>query len=1121
MSTISQRIPNLLLGVSQQPDKLKFPGQVTEASNVFPDYALGLLKRPGGKFESELLNGTARGRWFSILRDDNEKYVGQYDNVDGQFRIWSLIDGKPRAVDMGTTAATGNPAGCNFTTAGPVWSTTVLAEDSSSQNATTVANMFDGSTATFCTPLNVSTSLTIDWDVTTAVPYQTLEVYVGNGVTVINYKGTQISTNNVEGWYTIDNSAGTLDNNNNILLTDNSVPLVGPSIAAIRINKQTILIDADTNWFQKELNGLNARKTVTATELNDLNIAQGDFSASNNNQSTTKQSLFDVNVTYKNGYYEETLASGVLERIDNGQRIIKDATANPTQVAVVAKGAAMPQNYALGNDRTTDYPWFKRDGYRVYEVEKTIPAASDANELAQATADMNTAQAAYDDAVTEEAASKTLYDAKVTACQIGAANIPATAYLKDADPEDIEILTVNDFTFVLNKNKTTAMKTSRSPATVNEAFVVIKTVGYSANYTVRINGLDVTYQTPSSTSGQVLDSTLIAFNIANQINNATSGLLVNFTANIVGPGFHLSGNQGFVIETRGSGTEEGLIAFQQEISTASRLPNQCKDGYIVKVVNSDDVNADDVYVKFKTANSGAFGVGVWEETVGPNLEFEIDETTMPHQLVREANGAFKYEPIDWRDREVGDDTTNPIPSFIGKKIQNMFFYRNRLGMLSNEGVIMSRAGDYYNFFANSAQVVAADDPIDLQATSIRPVTLNYTLSTSVGLLVFGPNEQFLMSSDADVLSPTTTKINTLSTFECDPLVDAVAVGTVQAFISKSNLYTKLFMMLNVQKDAAASIDEATANVPEYIPSSIDSLTSSPAMAITSLGTKGSDTIYQHRFFVQGEDRIQTWYKWKLTGNLQLQFFDKTTFYAVTTSGSSVYLTSYDLTQASESGYLTLPTGERTDVCMDMFNINPERSYSDVTKKTTVELPFTHVAGKKLAVLIIGTYIGDEIAATAESEGSVLYFEDADITNNSVALDGDYRGRDLVIGYVYDMSVELPVFYTTQTEGRRSIADHTADLILHRIKVSTGLSGPITYNVDITGRDAWQNVVNVTLPSTYVLNNVNLSASAVHDIPIYQRNENLKITIVGDTPFPVSLLNIVWEGNYNRRFYQRS
>ena len=982
MSTISQRIPNLLLGVSQQPDKLKFPGQVNEATNVFPDYALGLLKRPGGKFEAELYNAEARGRWFPILRDDQEKYVCQYDTTDGQFRIWSLIDGKPRAVDMGTTAATGQPPTCNVTN---------LKSD--------------------------------------------LDVY-------------------------------------------------------------------------------NAAQSTTDTELSDLHTTQSTFQKANDGQNVTKESLFDVDVTYKNGYYEETLTSGVLERIDNGQRIIKDAGVN---AGSIAKGAAMPAGYSLGNERTNDYPWFKRDGYYVYEVEKEVAATHTSGQLATATSDMNTAQTNYDTAVTTETTEKNNYDVEVVSCAIGSANIPATAYLKDATPEDIEILTINDYTFVLNKNKVAAMKASTSPAQPDEAFVVIRTVAYNADYKVTINGTTVTHTTPQTTSGATLDAGSIAAALTSSI-NGISGI----TAVQVGPGIYVSSSTlSFTISTSGSSTEEGIFAFQDQINLASRLPNQCENGYIVRVTNSDDVNADDVYVEFKTTANAPRGPGVWEETIGPGLQFEIDETTMPHQLVRQANGVFKYEPVDWTDRLVGDETTNPIPSFIGKKINNMFFYRNRLGMLANEAVIMSRAGDYFNFFANSSQVVAPDDPIDIQATSVKPVTLNYTLSTSVGLLVFGPNEQFLLSTDADILSPTTTKINTISTFECDDSIDAVAVGTAQAFISKSNLYSKLFLMLNVQKESAASIDEATTNVPEYVPSGIDTMVSSPAMSIISLGTAGSDTIYQHRFFIQGENRVQTWYKWKLTGDLRLQFFDKTTFYAVTSSGSNVYLTSYDLTQASESGYLTLPTGEKTDVCLDMFNNNPYRTYSDVTKKTTVELPFDHIPGKKLAVVAIGTYIGDNIAATDESEGAVFYFEDADITSNTVLLNGDYRGRDLVIGYVYDMTVKLPKLYATQIEGQRAISDSTADLILHRIKVSTGLSGPVTYKVDITGRDSWSNVVNVTLPYTYVLNNVNLSASAMHDVPIYQRNENLTIRIIGDTPFPVSLLNIVWEGNYNRRFYQRT
>ncbi len=61
MSSVTQRIPNLLRGISQQPDNRKFPGQVKDAVNTFPDYALGMLKRPGGKYEAKL-QGASTGR---------------------------------------------------------------------------------------------------------------------------------------------------------------------------------------------------------------------------------------------------------------------------------------------------------------------------------------------------------------------------------------------------------------------------------------------------------------------------------------------------------------------------------------------------------------------------------------------------------------------------------------------------------------------------------------------------------------------------------------------------------------------------------------------------------------------------------------------------------------------------------------------------------------------------------------------------------------------------------------------------------------------------------------------------------------------------------------------------
>ena len=37
MAQINQRIPNFLGGVSQQPDKIKFPGQLRVCDNAVPD----------------------------------------------------------------------------------------------------------------------------------------------------------------------------------------------------------------------------------------------------------------------------------------------------------------------------------------------------------------------------------------------------------------------------------------------------------------------------------------------------------------------------------------------------------------------------------------------------------------------------------------------------------------------------------------------------------------------------------------------------------------------------------------------------------------------------------------------------------------------------------------------------------------------------------------------------------------------------------------------------------------------------------------------------------------------------------------------------------------------------
>jgi len=987
MSTLTQRIPTLLLGISQQPDNLKFPGQVVDANNVFPDYALGMLKRPGGKFVGTLKDASTSGKWFSILRDSDEKYVAQYDN--DTFRVWSLLDGSPRKVEMGTPGSGGIPAGCNYT------------------------------------------------------------------------------------------------------------------------NLQTDLLAYNSAVDSRE------------TSLTSLNSTASTFAETSDGQTGVQTTNLEVVTTYDTDY-QQTVKTGVV--YENNKYTVTDNGSVVGQYTNTSFAAG----YALGTERTDDYPLLKQRDIKVYDLVITAAALYTPAELATATANQTSVETAYTTAVSNETTAEGNYDSEVTAC-LPTAALP---YLNGATADDIELLTINDYTFVLNKAKVVAMTGSTAPALPNQAFVVISVVAYHANYTVIINGINYTYLTPKDTSSSAVDAGTIVSNLVTLINGGTGTHGV--TASAVGPGIYLSGTSAFTVNTSGSASEEGIYVFQDQINVSGRLPNQCQNGYVVKVYNSDIVDADDMWVKFNTTDNAAFGPGVWEETVEPGLKYELDVNTMPHLLIRQGDGSFYFGPTDgstisgielpnWTDRLVGDDTTNPIPSFVGQKIKHVFFYRNRLGFLSKENIILSKAGDYFNFFAGSAQLVAADDPIDITATSRTPVNLTYVQTISVGLVLFSQNEQFLLSTDADILGPTTAKINTLSSFECDENLEAVSMGTTLGFVSKTLLWSRLYELSNIRKESPADSNEISNNVSELIPATVNSFISSPALSIVSFGQTGTSTLYQYRFYQIGTERLaNTWYKWNLTGNLREQFFDETTFYAVCDDGTNVFVQSYDLTQASEEGFLTLPTGEKTDICLDMFSVNPYRTYDSINKTTRIFLPYDHISGKTFRVLLLGGYIGQTVTAD-ESIG--LIPDNLTVAgtagNYYVDVEGDYRGRNLIIGYLYDMTIELPKFYFGKTEGKQHITDSTADLIIHRIKVNTGLSGPVTYNVDIKGKDVWQNVVSVTLLSTYNLGNVNLSATAEHIVPIFQRNTNLKITIIGDTPFPVSLNSMSWEGNYNTRFYRRS
>ena len=70
-------------------------------------------------------------------------------------------------------------------------------------------------------------------------------------------------------------------------------------------------------------------------------------------------------------------------------------------------------------------------------------------------------------------------------------------------------------------------------------------------------------------------------------------------------------------------------------------------------------------------------------------------------------------------------------------------------------------------------------------------------------------------------------------------------------------------------------------------------------------------------------------------------------------------------------------------------------------------------------------------------------------------------------------------------------------------------------------DEWYNLNPTAEANTYLANDIALSEQSVFSIPIHQKTDNFQLRVWNDSPFPVSLNSMMWEGNYTPRYYRRA
>ena len=595
----------------------------------------------------------------------------------------------------------------------------------------------------------------------------------------------------------------------------------------------------------------------------------------------------------------------------------------------------------------------------------------------------------------------------------------------------------------------------------------------------------------------------------------------NFTdANVqqIGNGIYITRPSGTFNITSPVG--ELLNVLAGSVEDVADLPNQCKHGYVVKVANSE-AEEDDYYVKF-IGDNDRDGEGVWEECAKPGVKTTLDAATLPIQLVRQADGTFKVSQIDWEKRLVGDTTTVPEPSFIGKTVNKMLFFRNRLVLLSDENVIMSRPGDFYNLWPKSAITYTASDNIDISCSSEYPAIVYDGLQVNSGLVLFTKNQQFMLTTDSDVLSPLTAKINSLASYNFNFETNPISLGTTVAFLDNAGKYTRFFEMTAVLREGEPNVLEQSKNISKLFPNNIDLIANSRENSTIFFATKGTNKLYGFRYYSTGERRVQqAWFEWELSGTIQhIAMLDDSLYAVVKNTGYTMQKFSIKLDDNSH----TIVEDETYRVHLDNSKTFPHTSLTYVADGHYTKFDHT-----------VANFSGSgQLYAVAVSTGSdkdfngllapVSTFDDNGTTK--VKLPGNWTTTDnnkafnVVLGYDFDMEVEFPTIYVGSKEGESYRSDVQASLILQRTKLSLGPSGVYKVTLKRIGKPDYAETYESVKADTYTANTAGIDGEQVVNIPIYEKNTNLTLLLNSKHPSPATLYSMNWEGNYSNRYYKR-
>ena len=444
----------------------------------------------------------------------------------------------------------------------------------------------------------------------------------------------------------------------------------------------------------------------------------------------------------------------------------------------------------------------------------------------------------------------------------------------------------------------------------------------------------------------------------------------------------------------------------------------------------------------------------------------------------------------WRKRQAGNDETNPFPSFVGNKINDVFFFKNRLGFLTDSNVVFSEADEYFNFFRTTTQQLLDSAPIDVGLSHTKVAVLQHALPFQEKLMLFSKQSQFVLRG-ADILSPKTVAISPVTEYDISDSVQPVALGNYIYFTFRRNDFEGMYEYFVDNNTETFHSEEITSQIPKYITTQVEKIAGSQAESTIVINTsEDRNTLFVYKYFWSNKEKIQSaWMKFTFGREIRGFDFIDSNLHLFTKDDDGLHLEKLTLEDGIKDTGLdyTLYLDSKID------GSTLTTSYDASDKRTTISgFPYDPVD------VTVYTKNGHNVAFTRTSA-----------TAGTVS--GDLTSTTFVAGIPYNMLYRFSDQTLKQpTErGGRSASDYAFQTIRNG-SINYAETGHFTVEVTPKFRDKYTYAFNPDILGA----NLTLNAFTPQDghfrFPVQCQPNEAKIEVVTDSALPVKLLAAEFE-----------